>query len=91
MKETSAYDALATADWISKVRLRAAILRYITRNPDVADTAKGIVGWWLPPEGYEDAPDHIAVVLEEMAGSGWLETIRMGDGKILYRRRRAVC
>ena len=74
----------------AKARLREAILRHLREHPDVADTAEGIVGWWLPRTGYEDAPDHIAAVLEDLVARDWLRTVEMPDGKVLYQRGDAV-
>jgi hypothetical protein len=69
-----------------KLRLAEAILRHLRRYPDVADTAKGIMQWWLPCLGYENAPEFIDSVLQEMTAKDWLQAIRMFDGEILYRR-----
>ena len=49
-------------DDAAKARLRDAILRHVGEHPDAADSAAGIIGWWLPRTGYEDAPDHIDAV-----------------------------
>ena len=80
----------AAAVSLAKTRLGEAILRHIRRHPDVADTAQGILQWWLPRPGYENAPELIDSVLEDMAARDWLEAIRMLDGEILYRRGRAL-
>jgi len=69
----------------AKARLREAILRYVLQHPDVADTADGIIGWWLPLTGYEDAPDHIDAVLEEMVATNYLRAWKKPDGEFLYQ------
>lgn len=88
LNEAAACDSLSEEDEpYAKARLRAAITRHIRRNPNAADTARGVAKWWLPSVGYETAPDSIAAVLEEMAEGGLLQALLMPDGEILYRRR----
>ena len=73
-------------DTAAQARLRAAILRHIQEHPDVADTADGIIGWWLPRTGYEDAPDHIDAVLKDMVARNCLRAWKKPDGEFLYQR-----
>ena len=73
-------------DAARRARLCEAILRHVRKHPDVADTAGGIVKWWLPRTGYEDARDHIDAVLEDMVNRHWLRAQALPDGEILYRR-----
>jgi hypothetical protein len=87
---TALCDVFSNNDAAAKARLCEAILRHVLKHPDVADTAGGIVGWWLPHTGYEDAPDHIAAVLEDMVARDWLHALAMPDGEILYRRGGAL-
>lgn len=65
-------------------RIREAILQYVHRYPLAADTAEGILACWLPHTGFEDAPDHIAAVLEDLVANGWLQARSLPDGKILF-------
>jgi len=74
----------------AKLRIRDAIVRHVRQYPDVADTARGIVAWWLPQRGYENAPDNIACVLEEMVAANLLQVMKMPDGQMLYRRGPAI-
>jgi hypothetical protein len=69
-----------------QVRLCEAILRHIREHPLAADTAEGILACWLPRGGFEDAPDYIATVLEDMVDKRWLQVVQLPDGKILYVR-----
>ena len=73
-------------DAVARARLREAILRHVREHPDVADTADGIIGWWLPRTGYEDAPDHIDAVLEEMVARNCLRAWKKPDGEFIYQR-----
>jgi len=69
-----------------KARLCEAILRHITKHPLAADTAEGILACWLPCSGFEDAPEHLAAVLEEMVAKRWLQARQLPDGNVLYVR-----
>lgn len=71
-------------DATQSTRLRKAILRYIYEFPLAADTAEGILASWLPRQGFECAPDHIAAVLERLVADGSLLARRLPDGQILY-------
>src|SRR3954469_25071361 len=74
------------ADVATRARLAEAILGHLRRRPGVADTAAGIVQFWLPCIGYANAQDHIASVLEDMVARQLLEAIELPDGTLLYRR-----
>jgi len=73
-----------------KAQFHETILRHVREHPDVADTADGIIGWWLPLTGYEDAPDHIDAVLEEMVATNCLRAWKKPDGEFLYQRGEAA-
>jgi len=75
---------VARDDAAQRGRIREAILQYVHRYPLAADTAEGILACWLPHTGFEDAPDHIAAVLEEMVANGWLQARQLPDGNILF-------
>ncbi|OFZ96303.1 MAG: hypothetical protein A3H35_17165 [Betaproteobacteria bacterium RIFCSPLOWO2_02_FULL_62_17] len=77
---------MAHDDAAQKIRIREAILRHIKTYPLAADTADGILACWLPCTGFEDAPEHIAAVLEEMVAKRWLQARKLPDGNILYER-----
>lgn len=70
-----------------RARIREAILEYIHRYPLAADTPEGILACWLPDAGFEDAPDHIAAVLEDMVSRRWLQARQLPDGKVLFCMR----
>jgi hypothetical protein len=65
-------------------RLRQAILDHVRRNPEVSDTAAGIVQWWLPARGFEQAVDVIDEVLDELVDAGALRRRRFADGVVVY-------
>ena len=55
-------------------------------HPLAADTAEGILSSWLPQSGFEDAPDYIAEVLEDLVARRLLRALTLPDGKTLYIR-----
>jgi hypothetical protein len=69
-------------------RLRQAILDHIRINPEVSDTSAGIVQWWLPSVGFEQAVDVIDEVLDELVDAGVLRRRRLADGGVVYSAAR---
>jgi hypothetical protein len=67
-----------------KRRVRRAIVEHVRWNPEVSDTAAGIVQWWLPPAGFEQAVDVIDEVLDELVDAGILRKRRFPDGGVVY-------
>ena len=67
--------------------LHDVILHYLQKNPNAADSLKGIMNWWLPPAyGKVDAAG-VEQVLEQLIAEGWVKKISLLDGAVLYRRR----
>ena len=69
-------------------RLRKAVLEYLGRHPEASDTATGIVSWWLPATGYEDAAAHIDEVLDALVQDALMVRRLLPDGGVLYAARR---
>ena len=80
---------MAGDDATRNTRLSEAVLRHIRKHPLAADTVDGILACWLPRRGFEDAPDYIATVLEDMVAKRWLQARELPDGRILYVRGEA--
>jgi hypothetical protein len=78
---------VALNDAAQRTRIREAILQYLHRYPLAADTADGILACWLPRAGFEDAPVHIATVLEDMVADRCLQARPLPDGKTLFYPR----
>ena len=70
--------------------LRVAVRRHLQRYPHAADMRQGIVSNWLPPRGFEDAPQWIDRVIETMVASGELRVRHLPDGRVLYVRGPAL-
>lgn len=61
-----------------------AVLAYLHRHPDAADTLEGIVSWWLPQQRYETERERIERVLGGLVEQGALRCSRLPDGAVLY-------
>jgi hypothetical protein len=82
---------VANAPSSHKKRLCIAIKRHLASHPFAADTAEGIVASWLPPQGFEQAAEHIAAALEELVAEQWLGPNVLPDGNILYTANLEKC
>jgi len=71
-----------------EARLREELLRYLRVHSRAGDTSEGILASWLPKHGFEDAPEHIEVVLKQLVSSGYLRPHVLADGKTFYERVR---
>ena len=61
-----------------------AVLAYLQRHPQAADTLLGITRWWLPQQRYEREHGRIEAVLTLLAERGQLQVRRLPDGTALY-------
>ena len=71
-------------DAAQRIRIREAILEYLHKNPLAADTADGILTCWLPQPGFEDAPVHVATVLQDLVADQRLDAHPLPGGKTLF-------
>ena len=65
-------------------RLREAIVSYARLHPDASDTANGILGWWLPATGFEDATLLLHDVLADLVAARVLRATALPDASVLY-------
>jgi hypothetical protein len=65
-------------------QLRDVIAGYARRHPEASDTATGILGWWVPASGFEDAARLLDEVLAELVAGGVLRATALPDGSVLY-------
>ena len=64
--------------------MRDALLQYIQRNPDAADTLRGVMSWWLPAQFHERAEKDVEQAIEWLVAQGDLRKTVLVDGTILY-------
>lgn len=72
----------------SRREVEAAVLAYLHRHPEAADTLEGIVLWWLPRQRYEIARERIGRVLDRLVARGELYCEKLPGGEALYGLRR---
>ena len=63
-----------------------AVLAYLERHPQAADTLAGIASWWLPQQRYITAEARIESVLQQLVSQGALQIRRLPNGDALYAR-----
>jgi Fe2+ or Zn2+ uptake regulation protein len=68
--------------------LRDAILEYVQRNPDAADTLRGVMDWWLPAEHRATEAEAVERALEELVALQLIVRTELPDGTILYAGKR---
>jgi len=75
-------------DELGRQEVERAVLAYLHRHPDAADTLDGIVSWWLPQQRYETERERIERVLSVLVERGELRCDRLPDGAVLYALNR---
>jgi hypothetical protein len=64
--------------------IEEAVIAYLQRHPQAADTLDGIVTWWLPLQRYELGRTKISRVLGQMVDAGLLRRDRLPDGGDIF-------
>ncbi len=62
-----------------------AILAYLERWPQAADSQRGIGQWWLPAMGADVPPADLALALERLVAQHRLQRTQLPDGSCIYR------
>lgn len=65
----------------------AAILAYVERRPQSADTVQGIHAWWIDWHGRIESPEVTERALEYLEQQGQMERVSVGN-RLLWRRPR---
>jgi Fe2+ or Zn2+ uptake regulation protein len=73
---------------VEEAKARDALLRYLVRNPDAADTLGGIVKWWLTDMKGETSEEDVKHVLEQLEDEGLVQKTVLAEGTVLYSRMR---
>lgn len=68
------------------VEIEEAVLSFLDRHPQAADTLEGIANWWLPQQRYVTAEARIEAVLRQLVMEGALQMRRLPDGTPIYTR-----
>jgi hypothetical protein len=65
-------------------RIRKAILNYVRRHPNAADTVAGILERWLPRGHVAVPPDRVVAILQQMVADGELRMRRLPGRRVLF-------
>jgi len=60
--------------------------RYLAVHPEAADTAEGILRWWLPATFADLGADEMQRALARLVERGSVVRQRMADGQTVYSR-----
>ena len=66
--------------------IEEAVLSFLDRHPQAADTLEGIADWWLPQQRYVTAKARIEAVLRQLVIQGALRMRHLPDGTAIYTR-----
>ena len=80
--------AMTIQDGSPRGGVAAEVLGYLLSCPNAADTAEGIMRWWLPRQRYETEKRKVEAALDELTVQGLITKVRLVDGTILYSRPR---
>lgn len=65
-------------------RIADQINRYLESHPNAADSADGILRWWLARQRLEDSIRNVERALELLLKEGAVQKRIMIDGQVLY-------
>ena len=60
------------------------ILRYLNEHPDAADTANGILEWWLLKQSISEAEDVVKQALDMLVDHNLINFVTSADGRKHY-------
>lgn len=60
------------------------IERYLDAHPNAADSAEGILRWWLTRQRYEESVGKVLQALEQLLQQGTVCKRVLQDGQVLY-------
>lgn len=68
--------------------VRAALLDYLGRHPQAADSLAGVCAWWLDAQGVRETEELVEDVLDQLVAEGVLACVALRDGTSVYRAPR---
>lgn len=69
------------ATWETALR----ILRYLDENPNAADTAEGILQWWLLERTIIEEEEAVSQALDSLVESNLIVVVQAADARQHYR------
>jgi hypothetical protein len=70
------------SDRVARIVLQ--LRAYATAHPHAADTAQGVLRWWLTGGGITASPEEIEEALATLVAEGTIARRRLPDGSILF-------
>ena len=61
-----------------------AIEAHLAAHPVAADSAEGVVRWWLASRGVVASPEEVVLALAALVHQGRLRLVKLADGNTLY-------
>ena len=71
-------------------RVASQVRTYMDAHPEASDGIEGIQRWWLPRAAQDLPPQCIREAMDRLTADGIVESHRLPDGGIVYRRRRST-
>jgi hypothetical protein len=68
--------------------LAAEIREYLAENPEAADTAEGIVQWWIVQRRFARGLSAVSRAIKRLVDEGFLEEVKTADGRSIFRAAR---
>jgi Fe2+ or Zn2+ uptake regulation protein len=65
-------------------KVAVQILRYLNEHPDAADTANGIIEWWLLKQSISEAEDVVKQALDMLIDRNLINFVTSADGRKHY-------
>jgi len=66
-------------------RVALKILRYLTQNPNAADTVEGILEWWLPRQSMAEEQKVVERALDYLVERNLILMVQPADARKHYR------
>jgi Fe2+ or Zn2+ uptake regulation protein len=64
------------------------IREYLAKNPEAADTAEGILQWWIVQQRLLRGIPAVVRAIERLVDEGFLEEVKTADGRSIFRAAR---
>ena len=65
-------------------KVAVQILRYLNEHPEAADTASGILEWWLLKQSISEAEDVVRQALDMLVDRNLINFVTSADGRKHY-------
>jgi hypothetical protein len=77
-----------TDDDVLVGQLAAEIREYLEENPEAADTAEGILQWWIVQRRLLRGIPAVDRAIKRLVDEGFLEEVHTADGRSIFRAAR---